>query len=122
MDKLTIHDITFIGYHGALPEENVLGQPFITSLTFELDLRPAGISDDLGATIDYRTAIAVVEQVITGEPVKLIETIAERIVSRLLEELPLAIAVTVRLTKPRPPVPVNFAGATVQIRRERAGK
>lgn len=119
MDKLFINDLTLHGYHGVLPEETVLGQPYITSVIFEFDASKAGISDALEATIDYRKAIAIVEKVVTGPPLKLIEAIAERIAHRLLEELPLAQAVTVRLTKPRPPVAAHFSGATIEIHRRR---
>lgn len=119
MDKISLNDLTFYGYHGALPEENVLGQPYTTSVILEVDTRTAGETDHLSDTIDYRQAIAIVREVVTGPSFKLIEAVAEQMAARLLEELPLARAVTVRLTKPRPPVAENFAGVTLEIRRER---
>jgi 7,8-dihydroneopterin aldolase/epimerase/oxygenase len=119
MDKIHIQELAFYGYHGALPEENVLGQTYRVSLTFELDTREAGRTDDLQRTIDYRQAIGIVREVVTGPPHKLIETVADLIATRLLLQLPLARAVTVRLTKPNPPVGMELAGVTIEIRRER---
>lgn len=119
MDKIHLNDLTFFGYHGALPEENVLGQAYRVSLSFELDTREAAQSDDLTQTIDYRHAIVIAREVITGPPHKLIETVADRVATRLLTELPLARAVTVFLTKPHPPVGMDFSGVTIEIRRER---
>lgn len=119
MDKLHIDDLTFYGYHGALPEENVLGQKYILSLTFELDTRKAARADDLKQTIDYRQTIDIVREVVTGPPHKLIETLADLIASRLLLQLPLIRAVTVRLTKPNPPVGIDLPGVTIEIRREK---
>jgi 7,8-dihydroneopterin aldolase/epimerase/oxygenase len=119
MDKIHLNDLSFHGYHGALPEENVLGQCYVASIIFELDTRRSGEADDLSQTVDYRQAIEIVRQVVTGPPVKLVETLAHRIAERLLDELPLAHAVTVKVTKPRPPVAAEFSGVTVEIRRER---
>lgn len=119
MDKLHLKDLAFFGYHGALPEENTLGQIYRVSLVFELNTHPAAEADDLNQTIDYRRAIAIVREAITGSPRKLIETVADRIATRLLAELPLARAVTVLLTKPHPPVGIDFPGVTIEIRRER---
>lgn len=120
MDKISLNDLSFYGYHGALPEENVLGQLYLVSLIFELDTRPAGENDDLTKTVDYRDAIHVVREVVTGPSVKLIETLAHQIAEKLLEHVTLASAITVRVTKPSPPVPVHFTGVTVEIRRERS--
>jgi 7,8-dihydroneopterin aldolase/epimerase/oxygenase len=119
MDKLFVNDLSFYGFHGALPEENILGQPYVTSLIFELDTRRAGETDRLEETVDYRQAIEAVREVVTGQPCKLIETVAHRIAQRILAEMPLVQAVTVRLTKPRPPVAASFNGVTIEIRRER---
>lgn len=119
MDQIHINDLRFFGYHGALPEENVLGQTYRVSLTFDLDTRYAAETDELNRTIDYRQAIEIVRQTITGTPYKLIESVAGHIAARLLAELPLAAAVTVRLTKPKPPVGVDFDGVTIEIHRTR---
>lgn len=120
MDKIHLIDLTFFGYHGALPEETALGQAYRLSLTFELDTRAAAQSDDLTKTIDYRHAIAIAREIVTGPPHKLIETVADHVATGLLAALPLARAVTVQLTKPHPPVGMDFGGVTIEIRREQA--
>ncbi len=119
MDKILLNDLSFHGYHGALPEENILGQHYRVSLVFELDTRPAAETDDLAQTVDYRQAIETVREIVAGPPVKLIETVAHRIAENLLREIPLLTAVTVRLTKPAPPVPVSLASVAIEIRRTR---
>lgn len=122
MDKLHVNRLSFYGYHGALPEERVLGQHYVTSLVLELDASTAGRSDALDQTIDYREAIAIVREVIAGPPVNLIETLAERIADGLLQALPLAAAVSVSITKPHPPVGADLDDVTLVIRRERAAE
>ena len=49
----------------------------------------------------------------------LIETLAERIAADVLADQPALEAVTVRVRKPRAPLPGTFAWAGVEIRRER---
>ena len=53
MDKIRIQDLEIFAKHGALPEENVLGQKFLVSAVLYLDTRAAGKSDDLTASIHY---------------------------------------------------------------------
>ncbi len=120
-DRIELRGMRFAGRHGVLPEEATVAQPFEVDVVLELDLAAAGASDDLGGTVDYgdvfRRARAIVED---GPHVALIETLAERIAADVLAAHPAAMAVTVRVRKPRAPLPGDFAWAGVEIRRERA--
>jgi dihydroneopterin aldolase len=119
-DRIELRGMRFEARHGALPAEALESQPFDVDVVLELALAEAGTSDDLARTIDYgdvfRRARAIVEH---GPHVSLIETLAERIASDLLAAHPAATAVTVRVRKPRAPLPGVFAWAGVEIRRER---
>ena len=53
MDKIHIKDLEIIGFHGAIPEEKVLGQKFVLSFELDVDLRQAGKNDDLTKTVHY---------------------------------------------------------------------
>lgn len=118
MDKIILQGMEFYGYHGALPEERSLGQRFIVDLELELDLRPAGESDELEHTINYARVFELVESVVSGGPRRLIESVAQDIAAAVLEEFPVA-ATTVRVKKPQAPVPGRFAWMAVEIRRTR---
>lgn len=119
-DRIELHGMLFEGRHGVLPEETAEAQPFEVDVVLELDLAAAGASDDLDRTVDYgdvfRRARAIVQE---GPHVALIETLAERIASDVMAAHPAAGAVTVRVRKPRAPLPGIFAWAGVEIRRER---
>ena len=119
-DRIELRGMRFEGRHGVLPEEAAEAQPFEVDVVLELDLAMAGASDDLGRTVDYgevfRRARAIVQN---GPHVALIETLAERIAADVLAAHPAAAAVTVRVRKPRAPLPGVFAWAGVEIRRER---
>lgn len=119
-DRIELRGMHFEGRHGVLPDESATAQPFDVDVVLELGLAAAGRTDELSRTVDYgdvfRRARAVVEQ---GPHVALIETLAERIAADLLAAHPAADAVTVRVRKPRAPLPGTFGWAGVEIRRER---
>jgi dihydroneopterin aldolase len=119
-DRIELRDMHFRGRHGVLPEEATEAQPFDVDVVLELDLAPARDADDLAQTVDYGDvfgrARAVVE---TGPHVALIETLAARIAADVLAAHPPVVAITVRVRKPRAPLPGDFGWAGVEIRRER---
>ncbi len=39
MDKIILKNLGFFGYHGAMSEENVLGQKFFVDLELGVDLK-----------------------------------------------------------------------------------
>ncbi|MEO7414876.1 MAG: dihydroneopterin aldolase [Opitutaceae bacterium] len=119
MDKLILRELHFIARHGVLPIERETSQRFSATLELELTLAPAGLSDRLDQTIDYCAVQAVVRTIIEGSHKKLIETLAESVAGELLRVFPRLLAVTIEITKPRPPVDFEFAGVSVRIRRER---
>jgi dihydroneopterin aldolase len=118
MDAIKINQIRCYGYTGFLPEEQVLGQWFEVNLTLWVDLAPAGESDDIADTLDYRNAIAQVKHLIETKKFTLVEKLAHAIAQSVLE-LNLVQQVKVELAKPSPPIP-NFSGdITIEITREK---
>jgi dihydroneopterin aldolase len=116
MDCIQITGIRCYGYTGYLQEEQVLGQWFEVDLTLWLDLAPAGESDEIADTLDYRNAIETVKQLVKTSKFALVEKLASAIANAILE-LPLVQQVQVRLTKPAAPIP-DFGGKiTIDITR-----
>lgn len=119
MDKIYISDMEFYSYHGVLPEENRLGQRFYVDLVLHTSLQAAGESDDLSKTVNYADAYAEIKTIMDGEPVQLIETLAERIAQRMLSLYPMVRQAQVKVTKPSPPFPGPLTGVAVEVIRER---
>jgi 7,8-dihydroneopterin aldolase/epimerase/oxygenase len=117
-DRLVISGLTLHGYHGVYPEEKREGQTFVVDLELEWDARRAADTDDVTHTIDYSLVVPAVADIVTGEPVDLIETLARRIAERVLE-FPLLDAVTVTVHKPQAPLPHPVADVAFSTRRER---
>lgn len=119
MDKVYVEGMRFYGYHGAFPEENKLGQRFFADVILELDADKPGRTDDLDDTVNYAEVYEAVKEVLEGEPVKLVETLTHRVAQNVLKKFTIVDAVSVKVTKPDPPIPGHYDAVAVEIRRER---
>lgn len=119
MDKIRIEQIACYGYHGVFPEENKLGQRFYVDVELGLDLRPAGRSDELERSVNYAEVGKMIQHIVEHERYQLIEALAERIASKILDTYTIVDETTVRIVKPHPPVNLHFSGASVEIYRKR---
>lgn len=116
MDCIHLTGIRGYGYTGFLPEEQVLGQWFEVDLTLWFDLSPAGNSDALEDTVDYRSAIATVQQLVKTSKFALVERLASAIADAILQYERVT-QVQVRLTKVAAPIP-DFGGKiTIELTR-----
>ncbi len=117
-DRILLEGMVFYGRHGTLPAERDLGQPFVVDVEMRLDLRPAGLSDDLAQTVDYGEVHRRAREIVEGEPVNLTETVAERIAAAVLENYPAVEAVRVKVAKPHVRLGGTvLAGSAVEILR-----
>lgn len=119
MDKIYVNGMQFYGYHGVLPEENTLGQRFIVDLIAETDLKKAGDTDKLEHSVNYAELFSVCQMVVEGKPYQLIEAVAEQIAQEILRRFAKIAAVTVKVTKPDPPIPGHYQSVAVEIKRSR---
>lgn len=113
-DRVRLVGLRVRGHHGVLPAERRDGQEFVVDVALDLDLRPAGASDDLGATVDYGALAERLAAVVAGEPVALLETLASRLADVCLESLVVRRA-EVTVHKPQAPIPVPFADVSVTV-------
>jgi dihydroneopterin aldolase len=119
-DRILLEGMIFHGRHGTLPAERDLGQPFVVDVELRLNLRPAGLSDDLAQTVDYGEIHRLAREIVEGEPVNLTETVAERIAASILEAHPPVRAVRVKVAKPQVRLDDTvLAGSAVEILRHR---
>ena len=117
-DRLSVVGISARGFHGVFPAERREGQVFVVDLTLALDTRSAAHSDDLQDTVDYGTLGTKVKQIIEGDPVDLIETLADRIVRLALQHQDVQ-WVEVTVHKPDAPIEATFTDVALTIRRSR---
>jgi dihydroneopterin aldolase len=117
-DTVSLHGLRVRGFHGVLPEERAVGQLFVADVTLEMDTAAAAAADDLDLTVDYSDLAHQLAEVIAGEPVSLIETLAQRLADVCLQQT-LVDAVEVTVHKPDAPVGLPVSDVLVRIRRER---
>jgi dihydroneopterin aldolase len=118
LDRIAVTGIAAFGHHGVLAEEKRDGQPFVVDVVLGVDTRAAAATDDLARTVDYSAVAARVVALVEGEPLDLIETLAQRIADAALA-FPLVSSVEVTVHKPEAPVGVPFRDVTVSIVRDR---
>jgi len=117
-DRIVIEGIGFYGYHGDLPQERELGQPFRVDVELMLDCAKAGKSDRIEDTIDYGAVVRRVVEIGQQEQFHLIEGLAERLAAVILAEFSPE-EVSVRITKPHSPIPFTVENVGIEIRRRR---
>jgi dihydroneopterin aldolase len=116
---ITLTGLRVRGHHGVLAVERQQGQDFVIDVTLELDLAPAAVGDEVTDTVHYGELADALVAVVAGEPVNLIETLADRLVAVCLADARVA-AATVTVHKPQAPIPHDFADVSVTLRRVRA--
>ena len=119
-DEITLTGLRVFGRHGVYEVERRVGQEFVVDATLYLSTAEAAASDDVVATVHYGEAAERIAAIVAGEPVNLLETLAQRIADVLLAyDGVRMVAVTVH--KPHAPIDLQFADVSVTIRRAQQG-
>jgi dihydroneopterin aldolase len=117
-DRVALRGLSGFGRHGVFDFERERGQQFVADVVCTLDLGPAAATDDLGHTVDYGQLAADVVADIEGEPLNLIEALADRIAGTCLRR-PAVTSVEVTVHKPEAPMPVVVADVAVTLTRSK---
>jgi dihydroneopterin aldolase len=117
-DFIEIHGIAGFGYHGLFDNERKNGQSFSVDVKIELEDKRASKSDSITDAVDYSQVVKIVYELITGEPVNLIEHLAQNIAVDLLDTFPIE-SVEVVVHKANAPVGVPVGDIAVRIKRKR---
>ena len=109
MDCIHLRKIRGYGYTGYLQEEQVLGQWFEVDLRLWLDLSKAAETDAIEDTLDYRSVISLVQNLLKTSKFSLVERLAATIADSILASSDRVVQVQVLLSKPAAPIP-DFGG------------
>lgn len=111
--KLT--GIEAIGYHGVLETERENGQRFIVDCELDVEITQAVLTDSIEHAVDYAAVAELINSEIVGEPVNLIETLANRIALNILQKFLLVRSVEITVHKPGAPIQVAFTNVSVTV-------
>lgn len=116
MDQIKLSGLRVWGHHGVFDFERREGQDFVIDVTLFLDLSVAIETDDVNDTVHYGELASRLSEVVAGEPVNLIETLASRLIDVCLADKRVAEA-TVTVHKPQAPIPQAFNDVSVTLHR-----
>ncbi|HXP19604.1 MAG TPA: dihydroneopterin aldolase [Streptosporangiaceae bacterium] len=118
LDRISLLGLRAFGRHGVLPSERADGQEFVADAVLWLDTRAAAAADDLALTVDYGELASRLAEIIAGQPVALIETLADRLAAACLADERVSQA-EITVHKPNAPIGPPFLDVTLTIRRGR---
>jgi len=110
MDRIIVHAIACQVHLGVPEQERSQPQPVEIDLVLGVDLSAAASSDDVRDTIDYQKLVDQVRHTAMKGPVRLIETLADRICQLVLSDSRVQ-EISVRVRK----FPAILAGKTGRV-------
>ncbi|SPQ98234.1 unnamed protein product (mitochondrion) [Plasmodiophora brassicae] len=83
-DIISLRGMVFHARHGVFASERDLGQKFVIDLEMVVDTRPAARSDSISCAVNYADVYNEVRDIVEGQPMHLIETVANKIAEEVL--------------------------------------
>jgi dihydroneopterin aldolase len=118
LDRISVLGLRVFARHGVLAHERSEGQDFLIDAVVWLDTAPAAASDEVSRTVDYGALAGELARAAGDPPVRLIETLAQRLAEVCLAQ-PGVEEAEITVHKPHAPIPHPFCDVTVTIRRKR---
>ncbi len=116
-DQIRIQNLEVYAHHGVFPEEAKLGQKFLVDAVLYSDLREAGFSDQIRASVDYGFVCRYITEFMKKNTFQLLESVAEHLSEALLLEIPKIDSIDLEIKKPWAPIALPLDTASVKIRR-----
>lgn len=118
-DAILIRGLRVLANVGVPEAERVHAQPLSIDIELSVDLGAAGRSDDVADTVDYGAVSIAVADAVADAPAALLERVASLAADAVLDLDPRTDAVTVTITKLRPPIPRDVEATAVRVHRVR---
>jgi dihydroneopterin aldolase len=117
--RIRLEGIRFRARHGASRAERDLPQDFVVHLEVTLPVSLLPRADSRARVFDYDKLASLVVDEGTSVSYKLLETLAERLIARVLEDTP-ALSVSVNVKKFGPPTLASVDAVAVELTGHRA--
>ena len=115
MGLITIEGMEFHAFHGLLEEEQKIGGRFAVDIVIETNFSEAACADDIHGTVNYQEVYDLVKKEM-ALPSKLIEHVAQRILTAILDKIKSIDQLEVKVIKYRPPVNGVIEKVSVSLR------
>ena len=115
---IEISGLSLYTHHGVEAAEREVGQRLIFDLSFEVGECDATVTDRVEDTVDYADVCQQVALAAQERSYKTLERLCSAIADRMIDRYD-AEQVTVRATKPEPPIPLPVEEVSVEVWKER---
>jgi 7,8-dihydroneopterin aldolase/epimerase/oxygenase len=116
MLTISLVRLEFDGRHGATAVERRASRKFEVDVELDVDASAAERTDKLADTIDYSKVAEIIVGIGTGEPHRMLESLARRMVDNIRGRYPAVKRVRLELRKLNPPTcPGHPAWSSVRI-------
>jgi dihydroneopterin aldolase len=117
---IEISGLSLYTHHGVGKAEQEVGQRLVFDLSFDLSECDATVTDRVEDTVDYADVCQQVALAASERSYATLERLCSAVADRMMERYD-ADSVTVRATKPEPPIPLPVDEVTVEVWKERGG-
>ena len=114
-----ITGLSLYTHHGVGAAEQEVGQRLVFDLSFEVGECDATVTDRVEDTVDYADVCQQVALAAQERSYKTLERLCSAVCDRMIDRYD-AETVTVRATKPEPPIPLPVEEVSVEVWKERS--
>lgn len=118
LGTIKVKNIRVYAYHGCLLEEGKIGSDYRVDLSVKANLKKSAKTDELEDTVDYVHLNRIIKEEMAIRT-KLLETVADKILDRILFEISLVSSVKVKVSKLNPPIGGNVEMVSIVMKRGR---
>lgn len=121
MGIIKVENIRVFANHGCLGEETIIGSDYRVDLKVKASLKKSAATDNLEDTVDYVLLNKIVKDEM-ATPCKLLETVASRILNRVLNESDMVQKASVSVSKINPPIGGDVDSVSIKMTLKRKKK
>jgi 7,8-dihydroneopterin aldolase/epimerase/oxygenase len=120
-DAIFVNGLVLHAYHGVMPHEAKVGQPFRLDLTLDIDLAEASRTDTLKATVSYESLVKTASEAFCARRYRLLEAAAGAVADAVLDRYARVQGIRITVRKPHAPIAATFddVGVTMVRMRDR---
>ena len=121
-DSIFVNGLILHAYHGVMPHEAKVGQPFGLDLVLDIDLTEASRTDTLKSTVSYEALVKTASEAFSARRYRLIEAAAGAVADAVLTRYPQVRSIRVTVRKPHAPIAATFDDVGVVVTRTRPSR
>ena len=118
-DTIFVNGLVLHAYHGVMPHEGKVGQPFVLDLILDIDLAEASGTDKLKHTVSYELLVKTASEAFRARRYRLVEAAAGAVADAVLDRYPPVRSIRIPVRKPHAPIAATFDDVGVIITRAR---